>query len=149
MNCLGREVLHVSLLKPSYCHGAITQYLKRNLIKMCLNLFTQSARNTIKITSVEPPLPQSTPLSQSSQSRRSSSKQGPESPSSPDRKREKDNYCHYYVNTEKCDYEERTGNKCRFDHKPAPLCSFGLRCNRNKCMYIHPRINGTNSFLGV
>ena len=57
-------------------------------------------------------------------------------------------YCHYFVNQGKCLYEERTGLKCKFEHKVAPLCNFGIRCNRHKCMYSHPKTATTNNFLG-
>ena len=59
-------------------------------------------------------------------------------------------YCHYFVNTGKCNYEERTGLKCKFEHKTAPMCNFGLICTQAKCMFSHPKINGANnnSFLG-
>ena len=57
-------------------------------------------------------------------------------------------YCHFYVNKGKCNFEERTGQKCRFEHKIAPMCNLGLNCTRLKCMYSHPKVNGVNSFLG-
>ena len=57
-------------------------------------------------------------------------------------------YCHYYVNLGKCNYKERTGEICRFEHKKAPMCSFGINCTRFKCMYAHPRRQENNSFLG-
>ena len=59
-------------------------------------------------------------------------------------------FCHYFANTGKCNYEERTKLKCKFDHKPAPQCRSGLSCNRDKCMFSHPRPNGKAlpNFLG-
>ena len=51
-------------------------------------------------------------------------------------------YCHFFANTGHCNYEERTGLKCKFDHKQAPQCRSGLSCNRNKCMFSHPRPKG-------
>ena len=60
----------------------------------------------------------------------------------------REKFCHYFVNTGKCDFEERTGSKCKFLHKQAPMCRSGLSCNRHKCMFSHPNINGSNSFLG-
>ena len=39
----------------------------------------------------------------------------------------------------KCNFEEKTGNKCRFLHQMAPLCRNGINCNRLKCMYAHPK----------
>ena len=50
-------------------------------------------------------------------------------------------YCHYFSNLGKCLYEERTGNSCRFVHKPAPLCQSGTSCMRSKCMFTHPNMS--------
>ena len=60
----------------------------------------------------------------------------------------KGKYCHYFVNEGRCRYEERTGLKCKFEHKAAPMCNFGMRCSRQKCMFSHPNLAGTNHFLG-
>ena len=65
----------------------------------------------------------------------------------------KGRYCHYFVNQGKCTFEERTGQKCKYEHKQAPMCNFGINCTRNKCMYSHPKLpsiqNQTrNNFLG-
>ena len=60
----------------------------------------------------------------------------------------KGKYCHFFVNTGKCNFEERTGDKCKFEHKSAPACNSGMNCTRSKCMFSHPKINGINSFLG-
>ena len=57
-------------------------------------------------------------------------------------------YCHYFVNQGKCLYEERTGLKCKFEHKVAPMCNSGIKCTRQKCMFSHPKLATTNSFLG-
>ena len=67
-----------------------------------------------------------------------------------DENRYKGRYCHYFVNTGKCNYEDKTGIKCRFEHKIAPMCNFGLSCSRPKCMFSHPKVNGNgnNPFLG-
>ena len=51
-------------------------------------------------------------------------------------------YCHFYSNLGKCVFEERTGAKCKFEHKEAPMCPFGTSCGRNKCMYKHPNMAG-------
>ena len=48
-------------------------------------------------------------------------------------------YCHCYVNQGKCNFEERTGQKCRYEHKQAPMCNFGINCTNYKCMYSHPK----------
>ena len=48
-------------------------------------------------------------------------------------------YCHYFVNTGQCSYEEKTGTKCKYAHKPAPMCKNGLHCTRTKCMFDHPK----------
>ena len=60
----------------------------------------------------------------------------------------REKFCHFFVNSGKCNFEERTGSKCKFLHKQAPMCRSGLSCNRPKCMFSHPKINGTSSFLG-
>ena len=56
----------------------------------------------------------------------------------------KEKYCHYYVNYGKCNYESKSGNKCKFAHEVAPLCKSGINCNRMKCMFSHPRPLSTN-----
>ena len=58
-------------------------------------------------------------------------------------------YCHYYVNTGKCTFEAKTGKKCKFEHKRAPMCIFGINCARPKCQFSHPNINGNGNFLGT
>ena len=58
-------------------------------------------------------------------------------------------YCHYFTNYGKCFFEEKTGNRCRFEHKTAPMCQRGAACNRTKCMFTHPNLEGRNyHFLG-
>ena len=58
-------------------------------------------------------------------------------------------YCHYYTNFGICQYEERTGNQCRFVHKIAPVCQNAFTCNRRMCMYTHPNYGGQGQhFLG-
>jgi hypothetical protein len=62
-------------------------------------------------------------------------------------------YCHYFVNQGKCHFEERTGRKCQYEHKQAPMCNFGTSCTRLKCMYSHPKLprnqnQNNQSFLG-
>ena len=57
-------------------------------------------------------------------------------------------YCHYFSNYGKCNFEERTGGKCRYEHKDAPICQSGMSCSRSKCMYKHPNMAGRRtSFL--
>ena len=58
-------------------------------------------------------------------------------------------YCHFYTNFGTCNYEEKTGKKCKFEHVTAPMCQRGMSCNRPKCMYTHPNTGGrTEHFLG-
>ena len=45
-------------------------------------------------------------------------------------------YCHYFNNSGNCSH----GNKCKFVHSKAPVCSFDANCNRKKCMFQHPLI---------
>ena len=59
----------------------------------------------------------------------------------------RDKFCHYFVNMGKCTFEERTGKKCKFQHRQAPMCRLGTSCGRPKCMYSHPKLNGKNNFL--
>ena len=61
-------------------------------------------------------------------------------------------YCHYFSNSGRCPFEERTGATCRYEHKNAPLCQSGTACMRHKCMYKHPNMaardnTGRNNFL--
>ena len=51
-------------------------------------------------------------------------------------------YCHFFVNQGKCTHEERTGDKCKFEHEKAPMCRSGMSCSRAKYMYSHPNIGG-------
>ena len=63
----------------------------------------------------------------------------------------KGRYCHYFVNVGNCTFEERTGIKCKYEHKQAPMCNQGTSCTRVKCMYSHPKLQGNrnqNNFLG-
>ena len=63
----------------------------------------------------------------------------------------KGRYCHYFVNIGNCNFEERTGVKCKYEHKQAPMCNQGSSCTRSKCMYSHPKTQGNrnqNNFLG-
>ena len=64
------------------------------------------------------------------------------------RDQQSEKYCHYYVNKGRCNYQEMTGLKCKFEHKVAPMCNFGMSCSRHKCMFSHPKANGQKSFLG-
>ena len=60
-------------------------------------------------------------------------------------------YCHYFVNYGRCNFEERTGNKCKFVHRQAPMCNSGINCTRQRCMFTHPKPSENlqrNSFLG-
>ena len=51
-------------------------------------------------------------------------------------------YCHYFSNYGKCLFEERTGGTCKFLHRDAPLCRSGRACQRSKCMFKHPNLEG-------
>ena len=53
-------------------------------------------------------------------------------------------FCHYFTNFGKCDYEGKTGYRCRFEHTVAPMCQSGTACSRPKCMYTHPNMGGHN-----
>ena len=57
-------------------------------------------------------------------------------------------YCHFFVNQGRCTFEERTGSKCKFLHKMAPMCNSGISCSRKKCMYSHPKTPPSRTFLG-
>ena len=60
-------------------------------------------------------------------------------------------FCHYFVNQGGCTYEERTGLRCKYEHREAPMCNFGSNCSRTKCMFSHPKNTGNpnqNNFLG-
>ena len=61
----------------------------------------------------------------------------------------KTRFCHYHVNFGRCTFKEKTGSKCKFLHEMAPMCTDGIRCNRNKCMFNHPKpVNhSSSSFL--
>ena len=54
--------------------------------------------------------------------------------------------CHYFAVNGRCNYEERTGNKCKFAHEPRKLnhqvtmCPLGLNCSRPKCPNSHPKV---------
>ena len=59
---------------------------------------------------------------------------------------EKIKHCHYFVNFGSCNFECRTGRKCKFEHKEAPPCHFGSGCTREKCQFSHPK-SQSGSFL--
>ena len=46
-------------------------------------------------------------------------------------------YCHFFVNTGRCSYEERTRLKCKYLHEAAPFCRDGISCARPRCMFFH------------
>ena len=50
-------------------------------------------------------------------------------------------YCHYWNNGGSCNFEERTGRPCKFEHKQAPRCIFDGNCNRKACMFSHKNQN--------
>jgi hypothetical protein len=44
-------------------------------------------------------------------------------------------YFHYWNNGGSCNFEERTGRPCKFEHTQAPRCIFDGNCNRKACMF--------------
>ena len=46
-------------------------------------------------------------------------------------------YCHYFSNFGNCEFEEKSGLKCKFLHERAPMCNAGLNCSKMKCMYVY------------
>ena len=46
-------------------------------------------------------------------------------------------YCHFWNNYGKCDFEMKHNKPCKFKHEEAPRCKFDGRCNRQRCMYKH------------
>ena len=54
-------------------------------------------------------------------------------------------YCHFFNNFGHCQFEEKTGRKCKFSHEKAPTCKFGTECNRKKCMYSHSQARKNNA----
>ena len=57
--------------------------------------------------------------------------------------------CHYFSNYGACHFEERTGRKCRFEHRPrsSQLCPNGMACNIFHCQFTHPNIGAHQRFL--
>ena len=55
-------------------------------------------------------------------------------------------YCHFWNNYGSCNYQEKTGRPCKFEHKQAPRCNFDGNCNRKACMFSHQ--NQNTDFLG-
>ena len=60
---------------------------------------------------------------------------------------EKDDFCHFYNNYNKCLFEENTGKRCKFSHRKAPICNFDGQCGRSKCMYRHKMQKNNDDFL--
>ena len=54
-------------------------------------------------------------------------------------------YCHYWNNYGKCQYEFKNNRPCKFSHSDAPRCKFDGQCNRKSCMFKH--YNQNMSFL--
>ena len=55
---------------------------------------------------------------------------------------ENEQFCHFFNNYKKCTFEQNTGKKCKFVHRPAPYCEYGDQCSRTKCMYRHKKQTG-------
>ena len=68
-----------------------------------------------------------------------------ETPNEDKQQKDKPNFCHFYVNFGKCNFESRTGKKCKFEHREAPPCNYGPGCTRHKCQYSH--LKAKPSFL--
>ena len=50
-------------------------------------------------------------------------------------------FCHFWNNFGTCNFEEKRGVPCKFEHKPAPTCNFDGECTRKRCMYSHKKQN--------
>ena len=48
-------------------------------------------------------------------------------------------FCHFWNNFGTCNFEEKRGVPCKFEHKPAPTCNFDGECTRKRCMYSHKK----------
>ena len=46
-------------------------------------------------------------------------------------------FCHFWNNQGKCDFESKNGRPCKFLHEKAPKCKFDGHCNRKRCMFSH------------
>ena len=112
---------------------------------------TAEKQNKTNLSYPDPKKQQSSYNSSSSRMSRASSSSAPSRPSSPtdvqqvqqseiQRDIYKDKFCHFFVNTGNCTYEERTGKKCKFEHRQAPMCRLGISCRRPKCMFLHPKM---------
>ena len=54
-----------------------------------------------------------------------------------------DKLCYYFSNTGHCNFEERTGRRCKFIHDTSnrvSMCPLGINCSRPRCELSHPRI---------
>ena len=52
-------------------------------------------------------------------------------------------YCHFWNNYGKCQFEFKNNRPCKFEHKNAPKCKFDGQCNRPRCMFQHSNQNVT------
>ena len=62
--------------------------------------------------------------------------------------------CHFFTNTGRCNFEERTGRKCKFTHKQqstprsyspsVKMCRFGINCSKPRCSFSHPQLRSPN-----
>ena len=55
-------------------------------------------------------------------------------------------YCHFWNNYGSCHFEKKNGRPCKYAHAKAPACKYAAKCNRQKCMFSHPKRN--ENFLG-
>ena len=60
-------------------------------------------------------------------------------------------YSHLFSNYGYCAYEQRTKNKCKFEHLAnVPVCQNGTACTLFKCMFKHPNSDAQKKhFLGL
>ena len=65
--------------------------------------------------------------------------QTPNERNSDEQQKQKPNFCHFFVNFGRCNFQSRTRQRCKFERKEAPSCNYGPGCTRTKCQFSHPR----------